>query len=152
MTDRYIDLDETQIYGPYSATMIEERVAGLRPEFSSAMLWLAAELVREGCEVRERDAWLAEVCAVQGELAPVLEHSQNARTERRAITPELEAARAAWLETYRAAKLGVECVLRLAGKTHMMPAVFHDLAVPSNAKVTEPPPAPPAEPEDVLGA
>jgi hypothetical protein len=73
---------------------------------------------------------------VSGQLAPAIEHSHNAKTARLDTSPDVEAARASWLQTYSAAKGVVECVFRLTGKMHLMSAVFHDLAVPANAKVT----------------
>ncbi|MBI5482239.1 MAG: hypothetical protein HY906_25510 [Deltaproteobacteria bacterium] len=231
MADRYIDLDETQIHGPYAAKMIRRSCVGLVPPCDSGLEHVASEIehataevkrrtdaartasaaLREGaqgkgpvlgrsvrflgrfsthldsqpkgevdrrtyfpedgtaggvgrsaprvllalgriaellakpeCRATGRAEWQAEAQALIAELAPVVEHSSNARTERTAATPPLEAVRQAWLQTYVAAKCGVECVLRLSGNMHLMPVVFYDLAVPGSAKVTEPPPEPPA--------
>ncbi|MBI5479462.1 MAG: hypothetical protein HY906_11425, partial [Deltaproteobacteria bacterium] len=207
MADRYIDLDETQIYGPYSAKMIRRFAVGQIPAFDAGMYHVAGEIehgtaeikrrieasraagaaIREGaggkgpvldrgirylgrfsthldsepkgqsdrrtffpedgtaggvgrsaarvliaigrieeqlakpeCRATSKAEWLAEATALRAELTPVVEHSSNARTERTTATPELEAVRQAWLHTYVAAKCGVECVLRLAGKLHLM--------------------------------
>jgi len=51
----------------------------------------------------------------------------------------IETARTEWCQAYSAAKGTVEAVLRFNGRRDLMPRVFHDLAVPSNAKVTAPP-------------
>jgi hypothetical protein len=60
-------------------------------------------------------------------------------------TTELPADTIARMQVYTAAKSGVECVLRLDGSLHILPTVFHDLAVPGGTKITEAPAeAPPA--------
>lgn len=123
-------------------------VGGSASKLLLAVTHIAAELSREGCPVRSREEWLAEFRAVGAAFAPAVEHSNDARTDRSAVTPEMEMARQAWLQTYAASKAGVECVLRLTGRLHRMPAIFHDLAVPAGAKVTEIPPDPPDEPAD----
>lgn len=83
--------------------------------------------------------WATDFEATAAALSPVAEHADNAKTDRRIATPEVEAARAAWLTIYGASKLCVESVLRLTGKLDRMPRVFFDLAVPGNAKVTAAP-------------
>lgn len=239
MTDKYIDLDETQIYGPYAAKAIRTQALGLVGEFDAGLEKLAEELehatraiadsieasrdasaavravakdkgpalkravgllgrfsthldthekgsvdrkrffpedgtaggvgksaprvvlglgrivtqlAKADCPVKAREDYLREFRAAAKGLAPQLEHSNNAKTERAAATPELDQARQAWLQVYAAAKCGVECVLRLTGNLHRMPTVFYDLTVPGNAKVTaapEPPTAPgPGAPEE----
>lgn len=80
-------------------------------------------------------------------LAPIAEHGDNARADRSSTTVEIETARQAWLQVYGSAKLLVESALRLSGKLHLMPKVFFDLAMPSNMKVTAPPPDEAEEPE-----
>ena len=87
----------------------------------------------------DRDRWLEEVTVAIAELSPVVADAESARTERRLLTPEVESARQAWLQVYRASRCAVECVLRLTGKVDMLSIVFHDLAVPASTKVTEAP-------------
>ncbi|MCC6553197.1 MAG: hypothetical protein IT372_09280 [Polyangiaceae bacterium] len=41
MADRFIDQDETQIYGPYAVKRIRAKVVGLVPEFNDGMTYLA---------------------------------------------------------------------------------------------------------------
>jgi hypothetical protein len=235
MSDKFIDLDETQIYGPYASKMIRERVIGLVQEFDTGLERLAKDIdhattaVHEAIEtsrdassnirsttkdkgtalqralsllgrfskhldtqekgevdrkrffpetgtaggigksapriaialgrisslltnpespVKSKDEWLKEFKTALKSLSPLLEHSNNAKTERATATPELEAARQAWMQVYGASKCGVECVLRMTGNMHMMPIVFHDLAVPANGKVTSIPDPPPQAKED----
>ena len=223
MADRYIDHDETEIYGAYAADKIRDRVKGLITEYDTALEYVATELTDatkavqtavadaraadakirtgshargsvlkratallgrfsrhldthapgiidrktffvadgtaggvgksvprvlhalqhiakhlkvQGSPVKSAADWAKECADIAGELAPIAEHGDNARTDRTAATPEIETARQAWLQTYGAAKLTVEAVLRLSGKLHLMPMVFFDLAVPSNTKVT----------------
>jgi hypothetical protein len=226
MADRYIDHDETKIYGEHAAKMIRKMAVGLVPAFDEAMEHLASEishateavqaavasgrsadaevrkgtrekvpaldearsllsrfsshldahekgsvdrrdfftgdgtlagigrsaprvllslghvssvLRRENSPVRDAAAWQRDFARASRRLAPVIEHSHDARTDRSVATPEVEGARTAWLQTYIAARSGVESVLRLTGKLGLLPVIFHDLAVPASAKVTEAP-------------
>lgn len=224
MADRYIDYEETQIYGPHAAQQIRKRALKLVPKYDAALGHIADELDdatatvgglldstrehdsdrRVGAQkkaplleeamsvlgrfsrhldthkggldrkryfpdgsktavgksaprillalshiaqalgqkdspVREAKEWHKEISAAAAALAPAVAHSDSARAARRDVTPALEQARAGWLQVYAAAKSTVEAVLRLTGKLHLMPLVFHDLAVPESAKVTEPP-------------
>jgi hypothetical protein len=108
---------------------------------------LTTELAKPTCPVRERETWLAELRELQGAFGPAVEHSDNAHTARADLTPEVAAGRLGWLNSYNSAKRGVESVLRLTGKLHLMKHVFYDLAVPANTKLTSIPEPPPAEPE-----
>lgn len=235
MADRYIDCDETQIYGERAAQMMEQRIAPLASaEFKPAVAKMGSELKhatetvgrvvaaarksgggarlnaqakqtllaaalnllgrfsthldthRSGtldrraffpedgtargvgrsatrvalamarigsllespdCPVIARETWLAEFSATEQAFEPAIESANSAATDRAAATPQVEAARAAWMSVYGCSKLLVECVLRQSGDLHLMPLVFHDLAVPANAKVTESPePEAPAAP------
>jgi hypothetical protein len=228
MADRYIDQDETKIYGDYAARKIRGSVVGILPEFDAGLEYLADEIeqatgavfaavtaareadteIRKHARgktpaveqaravlrrfgshldthpsgtvdrrmfftadgtvggvgrsvprlllslghiertlgngkkkhnVKDAAAWAKEIGDSAANLAPVVEHADNAKTDRSHATPAVEQARQAWLQTYVAAKCGVECVLRLTGKLDLLPNVFFDLAVPAGAKVTEPP-------------
>jgi hypothetical protein len=234
MADRYIDYDETEIYGTYAAEKLRTRVKGLIPSYDAAIEYIAGELteatktvqetvidaraadaeIRKGSKergsilkqavsllgrfskhldthppgtidrktffvadgtaggvgksvprvlkalqhiatklkakdspVKSSAEWAKECKDIAAKLAPIAEHGDNARADRSTATPEAETARQAWLQVYGAAKLTAEAVLRLSGKVHLMPAIFFDLAVPSNAKVTAPPSEQPEEPE-----
>lgn len=241
MADRYIDHEETLIYGPYAARKIRAVALGLIPQFDAALTYLAKEIdgmtaameksigdarksdtarrastkertpaLQEGLDVlrrfskhldahkagvvdkrryfsggsvselgtsaprvllalsqiaialsardsgvREAKEWQKEITEAAHQLAPVIEHGDSARTTRRTQTAELEQSRSAWLQVYVAARCTVEAVLRLTGKLHLITTIFYDLAVPSDAKVTEAPadhdaavaPVAPAEPE-----
>ncbi|MCU0689873.1 MAG: hypothetical protein MUF54_00590 [Polyangiaceae bacterium] len=106
---------------------------------------VAARLKKPTSNVQDKAHWIEQVTEAMNALAPLVEHSKNTKTERRSATPELESARKAWMQVYTAAKSGVECVLRLDGSLHMLPTVFHDLAVPGGTKITEAPAEPPVE-------
>ena len=226
MSDRYIDHEETLIYGPYAALKIKSVAIGLLPAFDVALGYLAKELTTAtdgmeralqsarrtdsirrigvkdkrpaleqaldvikrfsrhlaahkagvvdkkrffpggslteigtspprvllalshlGTELADRDSgvtdaktWHKEISEAAAELSPVIAHADSARTTRRGQTTELEQARTAWLQVYIAARCAVESVLRLSGKLHLLSTVFYDLAVPSDTKVTAPPP------------
>jgi hypothetical protein len=223
MADRFIDQDETQIYGPYAARRILTRVVGLIPEFDPALVYLANQLyiataavksavddarthdarLRRGVQqkrpllkqavgllsrfskhldghasgavdrkvfftadgtasgvgqgaasvllavthvtsklqdpesgVGDRGTWHADFNTMMTMLGPVVEHAQDARTDRRDSTPEVEAARQAWMQHYLAARDCVTCVLRLTGRLDRLSTIFHDLAVPANTRLT----------------
>lgn len=235
MADRYIDQDETQIYGPHVAKMIRSHVKGLIPAFDAALEYTATEIdhataavgkaiaasrhaqggihvgsekkgpvldearkllgrfskhldtlkgsvdrklffTHDGTaggvgdsaarillavhhlvaelapdkdgkpkhpEVKHGDEWLAELKAMSHDLSPILAHSDEAHVTRRTLTPEVAAARDAFLSIYVAGRAIVEGVLRFKGKLGDLPLVFHDLAVPGGAKVTSIPEVPP---------
>lgn len=100
---------------------------------------IAAQLAKPKSGVSNAKAWSKEISAAVDKLAPATEDADAARTARSQATPEVEESRRAWLQTYTATKAVVEGVLRLSGKLDLMPKVFHDLAVPSGAKVTAAP-------------
>jgi hypothetical protein len=239
MADRYIDHEETLIYGPYAARKIKSVAMGLLPEFDGALGYLAKEIagatdemeralqsVRRtdslrrigvkdkgpaleqaldvikrfsrhlaahkaglidkkrffpggtatdigkssprvllalshlGTELAARDSgvtdaktWHKEIAEAAAALSPVIAHADSARTTRRGQTTELEQARTAWIQIYVAARYTVESVLRLSGKLHLLPTIFYDLAVPSDTKVTAPPPeASPPSPDGTPAA
>lgn len=107
---------------------------------------IAGKLADAASPVKSASDWKTEFDAAIATLAPAVEHASDARTDRSGMTPEVEAARAAWMTHYAAAKLVVEAVLRLTGKLGQMPAIFYDLAVPAGSKVTAPPAEPPVTP------
>ncbi|WP_437639061.1 hypothetical protein [Sorangium sp. So ce854] len=93
----------------------------------------------------DHDAWAAELRRSREALEPLLRSVRKTRLARRTMTPEVKAARDAWLNTYGAAKLLVECVLRLHGKVSLMPEIFDDLADATRARAsTAPAPSSPA--------
>jgi len=53
------------------------------------------QLARPECRTTGKDTWRGEATTLRSELMPVVEHSQNTRTERTTLTPELEAVREA---------------------------------------------------------
>jgi hypothetical protein len=223
MADRFIDQDETQIYGPYTSRRIRTRIIGLSPAFDPALLYLADQLdvataavknavdharrhdarLRRGVQqktpllrqalgllgrfskhldahapgavdrkvfftadgtargvgrgaaavllgvthitgklqdpesgVNDRATWRVAFDTMMTELGPVVEHAQDVRTDRRDRTPEVEAARQAWMQIYLAARECVTGVLRLTGRLDRLSTIFHDLAVSANTRLT----------------
>ena len=112
------------------------------PRVVLALTHLSAEIRKKAHPLSDRAHWLDEVTTALDNLSPVVAKAESARTERRLLTPEVERARQAWLLVYKASRCAVECVLRLTGKLDQLSLVFHDLAVPAAAKVTEVPAAP----------
>ena len=223
MADRFIDQDETQIYGPYAARRMRTRLVGLILEFDPALVYLAGQLdaatvavktavdaaraedakLRRGvqqkrplleqavgllgrfskhldghapgavdrkvfftadgtaggvgksaaavllavthiasrlqdpeCGVGDRNTWQSDFNTMMTNLGPVVEHAQDARTDRRERTPEVEAARQAWMQVYLAARDLVTSLLRLTGRLDRLSTIFYDLAVPANTRLT----------------
>lgn len=224
MADKFIDQDETQIYGPHAAHTIRKRLIGKIAEFDSALNYVADQIdtstaavklavdaarskdaehrdgtktktsllkdatgllgrfskhlsahedidrksffVRDGtvagvgrgaqdvllavthiatklidakAGVRDRAHWQNQFDATMKALAPAVEFANDARADRRSMTPEVEAARQAWLNTYLSAKCLVEGLLRQLGRLEQMSVFFYDLRVAAGAKVTEMP-------------
>lgn len=230
MADKFIDHDETQIYGPHAANAIRKRLIGQIPEFDSALTYIANQIdsstttikstidaarakdaeKREGAKtktpllkdarrllgrfskhlsahddidrklfftrdgtatsigngaqdvllaithiaikladpkagVRDRTHWHNQFDDTMKTLAPAVAFSNDARADRQSLTPEVEAARQAWLNSYASAKNLVESLLRQLGRLEQLPIVFYDLRVHSGAKVTAPPPDEPLD-------
>lgn len=233
MADKFIDQDETRIYGPHAANAIRKRLLGKIPQFDSALQYIADQIDtstttvklavdtarakdaerREGTKtkssllkdaqrllgrfsshlaghddidrklfftrdgtvggvgrgaqdvllaithlahrlsdshagIRDRAHWYNEFDDMMKALAPAVEFASDAHADRRSITPEVEAARQAWLNTYISAKCLVESVLRQLGKLEQLSVIFYDLRVSAGAKVTELPPEEPIADDD----
>ena len=116
------------------------------PRVLLALTHLRVEIEKPLHSISDRERWLDEVIKARVELSPIVEETESARTERRLLTPEVESARRAWLQVYKASRGAVECVLRLTGRLDQLSIVFHDLAVPAAAKATASPPAAPRPP------
>ncbi|HEY4117726.1 MAG TPA: hypothetical protein VGM56_07720 [Byssovorax sp.] len=112
-----------------------------------ALTTVKRQLSSKSCPVDNKAKWLADFTAAALELQPALETAASAQTDRRSITPDVEAAREAWLVTYRSARDVATGVLRSAGRLDLLKAIFYDLAVPSGAKVAVIPPVPADPPE-----
>ena len=225
MTDKFVDQDEAQIYGPYASNNIRTRLIGKLYQFDSALTYVADQIdastatvkmavdaarekdaerrvgsktkssllsdslrllgrfskhlsvhddidrklyfTRDGTAggvgksaqdvllavthittrlsnpkagVRDRAFWHDQFDDTMKALAPAVQFANDAQADRQSITPEVEAARQAWLNAYSSAKCVVEAVLRQLGRLGQMSVFFYDLRVPAGAKVTEMPP------------
>lgn len=109
-----------------------------------AITHIALKLSDTKCPVRDRAHWRDQFDDMMKALAPAIASADDARADRQSLTPEVEAARQAWLNGYIAAKNIVEGVLRHLGRVEQMPLFFYDLRVSAGAKVTA---APSDEPE-----
>ncbi|APR75876.1 Hypothetical protein A7982_01223 [Minicystis rosea] len=93
--------------------------------------------------LKEAADWTAKLTAARDALEKLNQNVRKARSDRRSMTPEIAAAREAWLVTYTSAKDIVSGVLRQRGKLSMLSEVFDDLAeVHRVAGVTDETPAP----------
>lgn len=76
----------------------------------------------------EHAEWTKELRAAQKALDTLNTNVRASRAERRAMTPEVAAARQDWLTKYGTLKLQVQVILRLAGRPDLLVEVFDDLA------------------------
>ncbi|WP_437817911.1 hypothetical protein [Sorangium sp. So ce1078] len=112
------------LQGQSLATVLRRRPARL----AAALAHAVEVLEQRKRQLPEHEAWVAELKRSRDALEPLLRSVRKTRLARRTMTPEVKAARAEWLNVYGAAKLLVECVLRLHGKASLMPQIFDDLA------------------------
>jgi len=117
------------------------------PQVLLAVSHIAGKLKQPATKINDKATWAKDFSDMMTALGPVVEFADDARSDRRDITPEVEAARQAWMQVYLSARSVVEGVLRLSGKLRRLSTVFYDLAVPASTKLTAPPPEPPEEPE-----
>ncbi|MSP62206.1 MAG: hypothetical protein EXR72_18110 [Myxococcales bacterium] len=129
-------IDRTQFFGDGGKYANIGRSA---PKILTALQHIAGALKKKGSGVADAAGWQAQIEQAAGDLEPGLTQTQDAQIERSQMTPAVVRARERWLQVYGAAKLIVEGVLRLHGKTDLLPKIFYDLAVPSGARVTEAP-------------
>ena len=117
---------------------LEDRVLGgevlstvkrRRPVKLVGALTRAIEVVTaERAALPEADAWLARLGAARDAVDGLNTKVRGARKQRQEMTPEIAAARAAWLLAYGVAKLQVEAVLKLHDRIDLLSQVFDDLA------------------------
>jgi len=109
---------------------------------------ISTQLAKSDSPVKSAADWKADVETAANGLRPHVTTTTDARTTRRSVTPEVAAASAAWHRAYLVGKDTTRAVLRQLDKLGLLDTVFFDLAVPSDAKVTDAPsePAPPITP------
>ncbi|WP_437680582.1 hypothetical protein [Sorangium sp. So ce131] len=112
------------LQGQTLAAVLRRRPAELIEVMTQAL----EALERHKRRLPEHAEWTTAIERSRDALEPLTRSVRKSRLARRAMTPEVKAARDEWLTIYRAAKLLVECVLRLHGKVSLMPQIFDDLA------------------------
>lgn len=110
--------------GETLTTILRRRPAKLLGSLTTAL----AAVAKHKSKLPEHKTWSEVITAARDALEDLDKKVRKTRTERRAMTPEVTAAREEWLKIYGAAKLLVEAVLRLHDKTALMPEVFDDLS------------------------
>ena len=86
------------------------------------------QVVLHKLQLPEYATWSADLTAARNNLSTLDDAVRKTRTDGRQMTPEVQAAHAAWMTVYGAAKLIVEGVLKVNNRLGMMPEVFDDLA------------------------
>jgi len=104
-----------------------------------AVKHIATKLSDPKSPVREASHWYTKFEAVMMALGTAVAFADDVCVDRQSLTPEVEAARPAWLNEYVAAKSLLESVLRNLGRIEQMLLYFYDLRVPAGTKVTAPP-------------
>ncbi|MDB4930249.1 MAG: hypothetical protein JWM10_2733 [Myxococcaceae bacterium] len=126
-------------------------VARLRPARVPGALDTALKAVQKHQEaLPEHAAWTKRLRAAHKHVTDLNLRVRASRSERREMTPEIAAAREAWITAYGSLKLAVESLLRLQGKTRLMPEIFDDLAETHRAAGVsdgEPTPDAPSDPK-----
>ncbi|MDC3952754.1 hypothetical protein [Polyangium jinanense] len=105
-----------------------------------AVTHITTKLADPKVTVRDAAHWHGQFDSMMKTLSPVVAYAQDVQVDRQSITPEVEAARQAWLNRYLAARSLVEGVLRELGRLEQLSLFFYDLRVPAGTKLTEPPP------------
>lgn len=119
-------------------TVVKRRPVKLAGALGDALKGLA----KHAAALPEHAAWEAKLTAAKKALDGLNQSVRKARDDRRTMTPEIAAAREAWLLTYASAKNVIEGVLRGKGKLRLLHEVFDDLAeVHRVAGVTDETPA-----------
>ncbi|MRG94092.1 hypothetical protein [Polyangium spumosum] len=111
-----------------------------------AVTHITTKLAGPQLTVRDAAHWYGRFDSMMKTLTPVVAHADDALVDRQSLTPEVEAARQAWLNRYLAARSIVEGVLRELGRLDQLSLFFYDLRVPAGTKLTEPPPDEPLAP------
>jgi len=100
-----------------------------RPVKLAAALGLAIDAIDANKDqLPEHEAFIKDLTAARDALSDLNEGVRKARTDRRKTTPEVTAARGAWLRRYTSTKLIVEGILKAVDRTALLPEIFDDLA------------------------
>ncbi|APR84302.1 Hypothetical protein A7982_09651 [Minicystis rosea] len=130
------------LHGETLTAVLRLRPAKLLPALDHA---IAAVAQHQG-DLPEHQAWTDALTKAKNALAALDSAVRKSRVERRAMTPEVQAARESWLKVYDAAKLFCEGLLLLQDKERLLPEVFDDLAeihrVPGASDGDKPTPQP----------
>jgi len=112
------------LQGMSLTSVLKQRPAKLPAKLQHA----ASVITKNKAVISEHAEWAKKLNAAAKEVSELNEQVRDARASAREMTPEVAAARTEWLLRYRVAKLVVEAALASAGKLHVMPEVFDDLA------------------------
>lgn len=134
------------LQGDTLAVTLRRRPVKLAAALEHAILGIKKHATR----LPEHVQWTLDVTAAHSALADLNGSVRQARTDRRSMTPEIEAARTTWLRRYSSTKLIIRGILEPLGRASMMPEIFDDLAETHRAQgvhddeaVAAPEPAPP---------
>ncbi|HEX2570372.1 MAG TPA: hypothetical protein VH877_12510 [Polyangia bacterium] len=111
-------------HGENPSTVGRQRLVKL----TGAMQSLSSEIAKHKSQIRDGQTWLDECNEVLERLKGIERQKRSARVERASLTPEVSAAREAWLTIYNANKSLIRGLLAHAGKSELLPLIFDDLA------------------------
>lgn len=105
------------------------QIAKLRPARLPEVLDTALKGVEKHREsLPEHASWAKKLRASRESVSGLITRVRSTRHARREMTPDIAAAREAWLVAYGALKLAVESLLKLHDKLRLMSEIFDDLA------------------------
>ena len=116
-------------------------------KLSATLGYVVEQLTALGDPVRD-GTWIQELTVAHQQLIALERQHRSLKVERADLTPEVAAARDAWLVVYSANKLLIRGFLAHLGKPELLPLIFDDLAETQRAPGVTPDAEPaPAEEE-----
>lgn len=94
----------------------------------AALEHIVSEIDKSGDKIKDAKSWRDEFIEAHEALSGVEKQHRASRVEQYDITPEIAAAREAWLAVYANNKALIRGLLGHAGRPELMPLVFDDLA------------------------
>lgn len=112
------------LHGDTMSAVLRRRPVKLAGVLENAL----AAIKKHQAFLPEHAQWSQAVSDAHTALVALNGSVRKARTDRRAMTPEVEVARNTWLKRYAATKLVIRGILEPLGKIDMLPEIFDDLA------------------------
>ncbi len=149
-------LDPALVFRGGTPSMIAKRRL---VKLTASLKHIIETLQQHKADVRDAKLWIDELKAIDSRLETIEQGQRSNRVESAMLRPELVAARERWLATYVANKSLITGLLRHAGKLHLLPLIFDDLAethrasgVSDRGAPEAPEPSEPSSPHEAPGS